>query len=247
MDGSGGAIVTWKDNRSGSGYDIYAQHARITGDIDPAWPVDGRALCTAANDQNSPRIASDDAGGAIVAWSDTRSGSDDIYAQHILGDGSIDSAWPPNGLGVSTASGSQDAPVIVANSQRGAILSWLDGRNGYYDIYAQRVSFYGALTPVELGVPRFRNYAERARPNPFNPETKIPYTVSPGGRVTVKVYDSSGRLVRTVENLKRPAGSYVARWDGRTDVGTAVASGTYFGQITFPDGTHSEQKLTIIR
>jgi hypothetical protein len=70
----GGAIVTWEDFRSGtSNGDIYAQRVNLAGG--PQWTTDGVALCTAANNQYNPTIASDGAGGAIVTWSDGRSGS----------------------------------------------------------------------------------------------------------------------------------------------------------------------------
>src|SRR5262249_51458747 len=60
-DGAGGAIVTWEDRRS-SGGDIYAQRVNAAGA--PQWTSDGVALCTAANNQQSPTIVSDGAGGA---------------------------------------------------------------------------------------------------------------------------------------------------------------------------------------
>jgi hypothetical protein len=48
------------------------------------WPLNGIALCTAANWQYSPRMVSDGSGGAIVAWQDYRSGTNiDLYAQHV--------------------------------------------------------------------------------------------------------------------------------------------------------------------
>jgi hypothetical protein len=63
-DESGGAIVTWKDHRSVSDKDIYAQ--RVYSDGTPAWQTDGVSLCVASNDQQEPQIASDGSGGAIV-------------------------------------------------------------------------------------------------------------------------------------------------------------------------------------
>ena len=66
-DGAGGAIVTWKDSRSGN-YDIYAQRVNASGAVQ--WAANGVALCTATGDQYSPRIVSDGAGGAIVTWED---------------------------------------------------------------------------------------------------------------------------------------------------------------------------------
>jgi hypothetical protein len=74
-DGAGGAIVAWYDDRSGSSFDIYAQHVLATGVVDPAWPANGRAVCTAVGDQVGPVIASDGSGGAIIAWGDYRSGA----------------------------------------------------------------------------------------------------------------------------------------------------------------------------
>ena len=71
-DGAGGAIVTWYDIRSGN-YDIYAQRVNAAGV--PQWTANGVALCTAANNQYSPTIVSDGAGGAIVTWYDYRSGT----------------------------------------------------------------------------------------------------------------------------------------------------------------------------
>jgi hypothetical protein len=86
-DGAGGAIVAWMDNRSGN-WDVYAQHVQASGIVDPVWPANGRALCTApynqCDDTHQPRIVSDDEGGAIVAWPDYRTNSHwDIYAQRV--------------------------------------------------------------------------------------------------------------------------------------------------------------------
>src|SRR5437867_3136373 len=92
-DGAGGAIVTWYDYRNGN-YDIYAQHVLASGAVDGAWPVDGRALCTAANTQSGPTIVADAAGTALVRWYDYRNGNYDIYAQHVLASGAVDGAWP---------------------------------------------------------------------------------------------------------------------------------------------------------
>src|SRR5262245_25471795 len=83
-DGAGGAIVAWHDTRNGADLDIYVQHVLASGATDPAWPADGLAVCTLANQQAYPAIVSDGAGGAIVTWQDRRGGTYyDIYAQHV--------------------------------------------------------------------------------------------------------------------------------------------------------------------
>src|SRR5438034_466837 len=62
-----------------------------------AWPSDPSVnvgICRAAKDQGNPAIVTDGAGGAIVTWQDYRSGNTDIFAQHLLANGTVDSAWP---------------------------------------------------------------------------------------------------------------------------------------------------------
>src|SRR5262249_47343765 len=72
-DGSGGAIVAWRDARPGASVaDLYAQHVLSSGQVDPRWPVNGLAVSTAPGAQQSPAIVEDGAGGAIVAWFDDR-------------------------------------------------------------------------------------------------------------------------------------------------------------------------------
>jgi hypothetical protein len=100
-DGSGGALVTWQDARDDAG-DIYAHHVTSTGAADPAWPVDGRGLCTAGLLQFTPAIVADGAGGAVVAWEDRRSGAGkfgedgDIHAQGVKANGQLGD--PPLGV-----------------------------------------------------------------------------------------------------------------------------------------------------
>jgi len=149
-DGAGGAIAAWFDYRNGANYDVYAQHVQASGTVDPAWPVNGRALCTAASSQQEATIVSDGAGGAIVTWYDFRNGVDlDIYAQHVLAGGAVDPAWPPNGRAVCTAASHQFNPMIATDGAGGAIITWFDLRNGTnYDIYAQRVQANGAVDPA---------------------------------------------------------------------------------------------------
>ncbi|MYH84112.1 hypothetical protein F4141_25795 [Candidatus Poribacteria bacterium] len=70
-------------------------------------------------------------------------------------------------------------------------------------------------------------------PNPFNPETWIPYQLAESAEVTLTIYSVNGTLVRTLKLGHQPAGIYQTRtraayWDGRNEVGEPVASGVYF-------------------
>ncbi len=149
-DGSGGAIATWQDFRSGTNTDIYAQHVLASGAVDPAWPADGRALCVAAGERGYPTLVTDGAGGAIVTWNDRRGGTEyDIYAQHVLTSGTVDPMWPVDGRALCLAASLQNVPTLVTDGAGGAIVAWIDLRSGTeYDIYAQHVLASGAADPA---------------------------------------------------------------------------------------------------
>jgi hypothetical protein len=68
---------------------------------------------------------------------------------------------------------------------------------------------------------------EQNYPNPFNPSTTIAFSLGAETRVSLKIYDVAGRLVRTLVDEKRKAAPYREVWDGLTDTGAAAASGIY--------------------
>lgn len=74
-----------------------------------------------------------------------------------------------------------------------------------------------------------------AAPNPLNPETAITFATTRAGRVTARIYDASGRLVRTLEDRALSAGIHALRWDGSTAAGRRVASGVYYLEVRSPE------------
>jgi len=97
------------------------------------------------------------------------------------------------------------------------------------------------LTPKETAL--LPNY-----PNPFNPETWIPYHLAEPAEVTLRIYAASGALVRTLALGHQAAGIYqhrsrAAYWDGKNDMGEAVASGVYFYTFTAGDFTATGKML----
>jgi hypothetical protein len=148
-DGAGGVLVVWRDYRSGSHWDLYAHHVRADGSLDPAWPANGVAVCTAAGYQGFAEVVTDGAGGLIAVWQDDRGATRDLYAQRVLVSGVVDPAWPTNGRAVCTATGAQDYPHLVADGAGGAIVGWMDLRaGGTHDVYATRVLANGTLDPA---------------------------------------------------------------------------------------------------
>ena len=75
-------------------------------------------------------------------------------------------------------------------------------------------------------------------PNPFHPATAIGFDVAADARVTLRIFNASGRLARTLVSIEGlPAGRYHARWDGRDDAGRVAASGVYFARLIVAGGT----------
>jgi FlgD Ig-like domain len=149
-DGSGGAIVCWQDQRAAVGaYDIYGQRVNAAGV--PQWAANGIAFCPATGNQLAPRIVSDGAGGAIATWYDLRSGSEDIYAQHVTFGGTM--LWNGNGTALCTATNVQNSPVLTTDGSGGAVIAWSDYRNGgVQDVYAQRINGSGTTLWTANGV-----------------------------------------------------------------------------------------------
>ena len=97
------------------------------------------------------------------------------------------------------------------------------------------------LTPkVTLLLPNY--------PNPFNPETWIPYHLAKDAVVTLHIYAMNGTLVRTLEVGHQGAGMYqhrgrAAYWDGKNEFGEPVASGVYFYTLTAGDFSATRKML----
>ena len=88
-------------------------------------------------------------------------------------------------------------------------------------------------------------------PNPFNPETWIPYQLSEDAHVRIRIYDVAGHLVRTLDLGTKLAGSYLSRqrtayWDGSNDIGEEVSSGVYFYTLEVGD-YRTTRRMTVVR
>ncbi|MDP3025797.1 MAG: T9SS type A sorting domain-containing protein, partial [candidate division Zixibacteria bacterium] len=77
-------------------------------------------------------------------------------------------------------------------------------------------------------------------PNPFNPTTNISFALPEDSRVSLKIYNLSGQLVKTVLDANLPAGTFTVIWDGTNISEERVASGIYFYKLTA--GNYSQTK-----
>jgi len=102
---------------------------------------------------------------------------------------------------------------------------------------------------ADTGVPddATRSFALRQNvPNPFNPVTRIAYSIPEPARVELLIYDVGGRIVRRLVDGEHPADDYTAVWDGRNDDGEATGSGIYFYRL-MADGRELARKMILLR
>ena len=116
-----------------------------------------------------------------------------------------------------------------------------DGSIAFREHIANLQQLLASLIPERTAL--LTNY-----PNPFNPETWIPYQLAEATEVTLTIYAVNGAAVRTLELGHQPAGIYHSRsraasWDGKNDVGIPVASGIYFYTLTAGDFTATRKML----
>jgi len=204
--GGGGAIITWNDGRSN--FHIYAQLIDWNGTY---WANNGVPICMAAGPggfpQTNPVIASDGAGGAIIAWQDYRSSSivGTIYAQRVNASGIVQ--WITDGVAISVSPFPHVSPEIVSDGTGGTIITWTDSRGigEYPDIYAQRINASGTVEWAANGVAicRSTNYQ-------FSPT--IVDDGSGGAIITWQDYRSGSNYDIYAQRIDQLGNLYPAPW-----------------------------------
>ncbi len=96
------------------------------------------------------------------------------------------------------------------------------------------------LLPVQIVTDLGQNH-----PNPFNPRTRINFSLAKPGRATLQVFDVSGRLVKTLLQGDLPAGDQSVLWDGTTSGGYPVATGVYFYRLETDDTVMSRRMMLL--
>ena len=214
-DGTGGAIISWQDLRSGEYGDIYAQ--RINSSGIGQWVADGEIVCDEVFGQTNHAIHEDGSGGAIMVWLDYRLMESDFYEIYVqkmdgagvtqwtgngeiiceyygnrqdnidhIADGEggaiavwvetmggffaqrVDSfgirQWTDTGVMLCPGDWRQNLPQMISTSEGGAIVTWQDRRNGYNDIYVQKIDAYGVEQWTANGVGVCTDIEDQRRP-----------------------------------------------------------------------------------
>ena len=148
--------------------------------------------------------------------------------------------------------GSSAAPSVGTESAAAATIeAWIaqarledDGSPAFKQGIENLQALLASLIPEETVL--LHNY-----PNPFNPETWIPYQLAHAADVTLTIYDTKGVLVRQLDLGYQGAGYYTNRtraayWDGRNHLGESVGSGVYFYQLRAGDYS-TLRKMVILK
>ena len=176
-------------------------------------------------------------GGRVHRWNGNNvpQGYPKIRFDHIIGDQGVTYRAYPLKTSLQFGNNTDGVPTYVFRfNQRSKRLSLSSA-----DV--------GAAPALSRGVPEenalFANY-----PNPFNPETWIPYQLAEPAEVNIAIYATDGTLVRMLRLGHQPAGVYqskgrTAYWDGTNELGESVASGVYFYTLTVGEFTATRKLL----
>ncbi len=110
------------------------------------------------------------------------------------------------------------------------------------------LTLYAGSTVVDVrpisGVDSFE--LRQNSPNPVRAATSIQFALPREEAVSLRIYDVSGRIVRTLSEGSWPAGSHRVAWDGKSDTGGSVPTGVYFYRLVTPEGELA-RRMTVIR
>ena len=137
-----------------------------------------------------------------------------------------------------------DRLTIEVRDTTGALIRTLQHEISVADVHRAFTEL--RLTPADL-IPK-RTVLLANYPNPFNPETWLPYQLANDAEVTIRIYSAAGQLVRHMDLGFQQAGYYIGKsraayWDGRNDFGERLASGTYFYQLNTAESSTTRKMV----
>ena len=172
-----------------------------------------------------------------------------VYNGHTRVAEAVDSnnfhaAWAD--LNRQTVASAGDTLTIEVRNTTGDLIRTLQHEISVTDIHQAFTEL--RLTPADL-IPK-RTILLANYPNPFNPETWLPYQLANDAEVTIRIYSSTGHLVRHLDLGFQQAGYYIGKaraayWDGRNDLGERLASGVYFYQLSTGGSSEAIRKMVI--
>ena len=203
---------------------------------------------------------------STIVFETKRDGNWEIYAMGLDGNNQSNltndagkDAYPrlsPNGQKVLFESRrDKNTELYLMDTDGGAIKNLTNNPEKDYFGRWNPVYFLRSVEPQDK---RFTTLGDIKRtslmqnfPNPFNPETWIPYSLAEAASVTVRIYNVTGELIRSIDVGRQGAGAYTSRqraahWDGKDDTGQSVASGVYFYQL-LADNFSETRRMVVMK
>ncbi len=169
-----------------------------------------------------------------------------VTSQQVVNEGGhVNAVWADLTRKSVVAAG--DKVEIALVDENGTIVS------GPFQRTVQTTDIHNAYLSIQMRVGDVRpkeTVLGQNFPNPFNPETWIPYQLHQDANVKISIYDISGNTVRTLNLGHKPTGSYMtnstaAYWDGKNETGEHVASGIYFYALQTADFTATRRMVIL--
>ena len=113
-------------------------------------------------------------------------------------------------------------------------------------VASKDTELFTTITAAEAPSPNFEFALAQNHPNPFNPRTELQFEIARESRVILRVFDISGRLIRTLVDARLPAGPHRMAWDGEDSAGRQVASGAYLYRVEAAEFTQT-RKMILLR
>ena len=225
--------------------------------------IDGENLTRITENEKTDRNAEWSSGG--IVFESQRDGNWEIYKSDPDGNNQVNLSNDPK---------SDQKPIWSPKGKRILFESKRDGKREIYFMQADgagmknltnhpendtnaRWNPFFELRSVEPQQKHFTALGDIKRtslmqnfPNPFNPETWIPYYLAEVASVNVRIYNINGELIRSINVGRQAAGAYTSRqraayWDGKDDTGQPVASGIYFYQLLADDFSETRRMVVI--
>jgi hypothetical protein len=237
-------FVVWADSVGGSDWDIRGARVDTAGDV-----LDTAAVVVSCHlgNQILPSVVFEGTH-YLVVWQDYRNGDgSDIFGARVDTLGNV-----VDSLGLELVNEPYDRtrPDMTVGDA-GQILLTFDGfEPSPYNCNRVFGAFYTGVGIEEresrLGRGDLTLRLHQNTPNPFPSRTTVRYRVPATDKISLKVYDSSGRVVRTLDDGRKPSGSYSAIWDGRDKSGEQLPSGIYFCRLQAGDAA-ATRKMILLR
>jgi len=227
-------LVVWYDRRNGN-WDIYGQRINTSGGLVGS----NIPISTDGSSQYYPAVAWS-GNQYLVVWRDYRGDYYDIYGQRLDATGGL---FGTNFV-VSTAATDQDYPDLAWDGSHYLVV-WHQDVSGYYDIYGNIDLIIGIVEKLTA-----KAIGQEARlivyPNPFTRSTVISYQLPVDEKVSLGIYDLTGRLVKNFLNEEISAGYYTVTWNGKDDSGQRLAPGIYFSCLQ-AGGFRNTKKMILLK